>query len=104
MALRNIIKQEFAKFDVLTLGTSMITTTPGLVGPSKFIGSKILDETNLKISIEASHPMSWKKYVGNNGVTMGIEDFGRSAPYKDIYKYFKLTDDDIVNKALKLRR
>ena len=47
--------------------------------------------------------MSWKKYVGNNGVTLGIEDFGRSAPYKDVYKYFKLTDDDIVNKALKLR-
>ena len=66
--------------------------------------SKILDETKLKISIEASHPMSWKKYVGNNGVTLGIEDFGRSAPYKDVYKYFKLTDDDIVNKALKLRR
>ena len=66
--------------------------------------SKILDETKLKISIEASHPMSWKKYAGNNGVTLGIEDFGRSAPYKDVYKYFKLTDDDIVNKALKLRR
>ena len=66
--------------------------------------SKILDEANLKISIEASHPMSWKKYVGNNGVSLGIEDFGRSAPYKDVYKYFKLTDDDIVNKALKLRR
>jgi transketolase len=65
--------------------------------------SKILEETKLKISIEASHPMSWKKYVGNYGVTLGIEDFGRSAPYKDVYKYFKLTDDDIVNKALKLR-
>ncbi|WP_440679654.1 transketolase [Candidatus Pelagibacter sp. HIMB1517] len=65
--------------------------------------SKILEETKLKISIEASYPMSWKKYVGNNGVTLGIEDFGRSAPYKDVYKYFKLTDDDIVNKALKLR-
>jgi transketolase len=66
--------------------------------------SKILDETKIKISIEASHPMSWKKYVGNDGVTMGIEDFGKSAPYKEVYKYFKLTDDDIVNTALKLRR
>ena len=66
--------------------------------------SKILDETKIKISIEASHPMSWKKYVGNDGATMGIEDFGKSAPYKEVYKYFKLTDDDIVNTALKLRR
>ena len=66
--------------------------------------SKILGETKIKISIEASHPMSWKKYVGNDGVAMGIEDFGKSAPYKEVYKYFKLTDDDIVNTALKLRR
>ncbi|MEK9680783.1 MAG: transketolase [Pelagibacteraceae bacterium] len=65
--------------------------------------SKILNETELKISIEASHPMSWKKYVGNKGITMGLEDFGRSAPYKEVYKHFKLTDDDIVNSALKIR-
>ena len=65
--------------------------------------SQILNETELKISIEASHPMSWKKYVGNKGITMGLEDFGRSAPYKEVYKHFKLTDDDIVNSALKIR-
>ena len=63
---------------------------------------KILGETELKISIEASQPMSWKKYVGKNGTTLGIEDFGKSAPYKDVYKHFKLTDDDIVNAALRL--
>ena len=63
---------------------------------------RILGETELKISIEASQPMSWKKYVGKNGTTLGIEDFGKSAPYKDVYKHFKLTDDDIVNAALRL--
>ena len=63
---------------------------------------RILGETDLKISIEASQPMSWKKYVGKNGITLGIEDFGKSAPYKDVYKHFKLTDDDVVNAALRL--
>ena len=63
---------------------------------------KILGETELKISIEASEPMSWKKYVGKNGATLGIEGFGKSAPYKDVYEYFKLTDDDVVNAALRL--
>ena len=64
---------------------------------------KILGETEIKISLEASHPMSWKKYIGNKGTTIGIEDFGKSAPYKDVYKHFKLTDDDVVNAALKLK-
>ncbi len=64
--------------------------------------SKILDETKYKISIEASHPMSWKKYIGDNGISLGIEEFGKSAPYKEVYKYFKLTDDDVVKKAIEL--
>ena len=64
---------------------------------------KILGETEIKITLEASHPMSWKKYIGNKGTTIGIEDFGKSAPYKDVYKHFKLTDDDVVNAALKLK-
>jgi transketolase len=64
--------------------------------------SKILDETKCKISIEASHPMSWKKYIGDNGISLGIEEFGKSAPYKEVYKYFKLTDDDVVKKAIEL--
>ncbi len=65
--------------------------------------SKILGETEIKISLEASQPMSWKKYVGNKGITLGIDDFGKSAPYKDVYKHFKLTDDDVVNVALRLK-
>ena len=66
--------------------------------------SKILNETENKISVEASESSSWRKYVGSNGIAMGIEGFGKSAPYKDIYAHFKLTDDDIVNAAIKLKK
>jgi len=58
--------------------------------------SKILDESEHKISIEAGITDVWKKYVGNKGISFGLNDFGKSAPYKDIYKDFKLTTDDIV--------
>ena len=58
---------------------------------------RIRGETELKISIEASQPMSWKKYVGKNGTTLGIEDFGKSAPYKDVYKHFKLCLQTQIN-------
>ena len=58
--------------------------------------SKILDESEHKISIEAGTTDVWKKYVGEKGVSFGLNDFGKSAPYKDIYKDFKLTTDDIV--------
>ncbi|MDA9838548.1 transketolase [Candidatus Pelagibacter sp.] len=65
---------------------------------------KILGETKIKISIEAASTDYWKKYVGNNGLTFGIDTFGKSAPYKEIYKHFGLTVANIVNKSKKLIR
>ena len=60
--------------------------------------SKILNETKHKISIEASTTDYWKKYVGENGVAFGIDDFGKSAPYQKIYEHFGLTTINIVKK------
>ncbi len=65
---------------------------------------KILGESKIKISIEAASTNCWKKYVGNDGLTFGIDHFGKSAPYKDIYKFFGLTATNISNKSKKLLR
>ena len=64
--------------------------------------SKILNETKNKISIEASTTDYWKKYIGDNGFAFGINDFGKSAPYKKIYEHFNLTSEYIVTKINKL--
>ena len=63
---------------------------------------KILGETKFKISIEAGSTGCWKKYVGINGLTFGIDEFGKSAPYKEIFKYFGLTTENIYKKTKKL--
>ena len=63
---------------------------------------KILKETKFKISIEAGSSDCWKKYVGDYGMAFGIDVFGKSAPYKDIYKYFGLISSNIANKSKKL--
>ena len=59
----------------------------------------ILGKDTLKISIEASSQSGWKSLVGKDGVTLGLSTFGKSAPYKDIYKLFNLTSDEIVKIA-----
>ena len=64
---------------------------------SKSYKNKILEETKFKISIEAGSSDCWKKYVGDNGIAFGIDEFGKSAPYKDIYKYFGLESTNIKN-------
>ena len=63
---------------------------------------KILEETENKISIEAGTTDSWTKYIGRNGIAFGVNNFGKSAPYKDIFKDFKLTLEDIVNSTKKM--
>ena len=60
--------------------------------------SEILTKNVMKVSIEASETSYWKKYTGINGLNFGIDNFGKSAPYKDIYDHFKLDVQNIVSK------
>ena len=68
-------------------------------GQSDSYKNSILHETVAKISIEAASTMGWKKYTGNQGRELGIDTFGKSAPYKKIYEHFKLTSNNIVKQA-----
>ena len=62
----------------------------------------VLNEANFAITIEASSTDSWHKFIKNKGINFGINDFGKSAPYKEIYNYFGLTVDNIVKKTKNL--
>ena len=69
---------------------------------SKSYKNKILNESKYKVSIEAGSTEPWKQLIGNDGFCFGLDDFGKSAPYKDAYKYFGLTSQNIVNKIKKM--
>ena len=56
----------------------------------------ILDEQTLIVAIEAGNVASWKKYVGDKGMTLGIDRFGESAPYKKVYEHLNLSVEKIV--------
>ncbi len=58
----------------------------------------VLDETDLIVSIEASETNFWKKYTGQKGLNFGINDFGKSAPYKKIFDEFGLNLENITKK------
>ena len=71
---------------------------------SKTYKKKSIRETKNIISIEAASTDSWKKYIGYNGLAFGIDTFGKSAPYKEIYKHFGLTAANIANKSKRMLR
>jgi transketolase len=55
-----------------------------------------------RIAMEAAHPMSWYRWVGDDGVILGIERFGASAPAATIYTHLGITVDRMVETAKKL--
>ena len=69
---------------------------------SKEYKEKIIDKESIKISIEAGSIFGWEKYVGPNGISLGMKSFGKSAPYKKIYEHFNLTSDNIVKLTRKM--
>jgi len=58
----------------------------------------ILDEdSSLIVTLEAGSISSWNKFLGNNDIALGVNKFGESAPYKEVYNHFGLSADKIVN-------
>ena len=57
----------------------------------------ILEENSLIVTLEAGSVMPWQKYIKDKGVNLGINKFGESAPYKEVYKHFKLSEEDITS-------
>ncbi|MBK8247388.1 MAG: transketolase [Gemmatimonadetes bacterium] len=53
-----------------------------------------------RIAIEAAHPMSWDRLIGDQGTVIGIETFGASAPYQVLYREYGLTVERVVAAAL----
>jgi transketolase len=57
----------------------------------------LLDQDSLVVTLEAGSITSWQKYILNKGLNLGIDQFGESAPYKEVYDHFNLTEDKITN-------
>jgi len=59
-------------------------------------------KVKVRIAVEAGSKLGWERYAGDNGVILGIDSFGASAPYKELYEEFGLTADDIVEIVKKM--
>ena len=57
----------------------------------------IIEQNSLVVTLEAGSVMSWQKYVKNKGMNIGIDQFGESAPYKEVYRHFDLSEEKIVD-------
>lgn len=68
----------------------------------EYRNSVIPKEIRKRVSIEAAATAEWYKYVGLDGVTIGIDTFGTSAPGNLLFEKYGFTVENIVEKALNI--
>lgn len=57
-----------------------------------------------RVAIEATVPSTWARYVGLDGVTIGIDRFGLSAPGDQVMKELGITADHVIDAARQLAK
>ncbi len=67
--------------------------------PADYRESVLPSSCRKRIAVEAGVTDFWRKYVGLEGVVIGIDSFGASAPAEHLYAHFGITADAVVAAA-----
>ncbi|MDR1829067.1 MAG: transketolase [Methylobacteriaceae bacterium] len=72
-----------------------------LIDQPEDVKARIVGKAPIKVGIEAGVRFGWDAVIGSDGIFVGMKGFGASAPAKDLYPYFGITADAVVEKVLK---
>jgi len=67
--------------------------------PPEYKAEVLPPAVRARVAVEAGTTFGWSEYVGEYGEVVGRDDFGASAPIKDIMTHFGFTIDNVVAKA-----
>ncbi|MDZ4366922.1 MAG: transketolase, partial [Afipia sp.] len=59
----------------------------------------IIGNAPVKIAVEAAIRQGWDAVIGSDGIFVGMDGFGASAPYKDLYRHFGITAETVAEAA-----
>ena len=61
----------------------------------------VIGDAAVKIGVEAGVRQGWDAIIGNDGAFVGMNSFGASAPFKELYKKFGITAEAVADAAIK---
>jgi len=70
--------------------------------PAEYRHSVLPTDIGARVSMEAGVLLGWERYVGPDGVAIGLSRFGASAPWQVIYQQLGLTAQHMADEALRL--
>ncbi len=62
--------------------------------------AEIIGEAPVKVAIEAAVRQGWDRFIGPDGIFVGMHGFGASAPYQELYRKFGITAEAAAEAAL----
>ena len=68
----------------------------------EYKNSVLPENVKARVSIEAGATQGWHKYLGMNGIAIGLDHFGASAPINDLFTNFGITADSVVQAVKRL--
>lgn len=71
--------------------------------PDEYKEKILPKDVTKRLAVEAGATDGWWKYVGLNGDVIGIDEFGISAPAKEVFKHFGITTENVVNRFKNLK-
>ncbi|WP_369018260.1 transketolase [Thermatribacter velox] len=69
---------------------------------AEYKASVLPEKVKKRIAIEAGSTLGWHKYVGEEGIVIGIDRFGASAPGKEVLEKLGISTENLINKAREL--
>ena len=60
--------------------------------------SVLPDACRRRVAIEAGVSDYWRKYIGLDGLALGVDDFGQSAPAEAVFDYFGMSGDHLLRR------
>jgi transketolase len=61
--------------------------------------AKVLGKEKTRIAIEAGVRAGWDRFIGNDGIFIGMTGFGASGPAEQLYKHFGISTEAVVKAA-----
>jgi transketolase len=60
---------------------------------------QVIGEAAVRVAVEAAGPMGWERFIGEDGVFIGMQGFGASAPAEQLYEHFGITPAGVASAA-----
>ena len=61
--------------------------------------AQVLGDARVNVGVEAAVRQGWDAIIGRDGIFVGMDSFGASGKYEEVYEHFGITADAVVGRV-----